>query len=134
MAGQRRAPMAIVMESTLPLMRDAAHGEWEPGLLARGYQFAMFDGLNRYYVAHEHVGLLPAFSCGPNVFDNFTLNGTANSPFCAVLNARIQAPEERQRQLSAELHASEQVIAAIRRVPAPDGTFLSNSGIRRTFS
>ena len=30
---------------------------WEPLLTAQGYRFALFDGLNRYYVAEEHAAL-----------------------------------------------------------------------------
>lgn len=51
-----------------------ANGEerWEPLLLAANYQFAAFDGLNRYYVrAEEAEALTPRFSPPVNVLDNF---------------------------------------------------------------
>jgi hypothetical protein len=38
-----------------------AWGEWEPALLAQGYRFAWFDGLNRFYVADKAAELLARF-------------------------------------------------------------------------
>jgi hypothetical protein len=43
-------------------------------LLARGYTFAYFDGLNRFYVANEHAELSAVLAVPPNVFDNYIQN------------------------------------------------------------
>ena len=40
-------------------------------VVGHNYQFAYFDGLNRYYVAHEHRDLLDALQIQANVFDDF---------------------------------------------------------------
>ena len=32
--------------------------DWEPFLIAQGYRFALFDTLNRFYVAQEHRDIL----------------------------------------------------------------------------
>ena len=67
-------PWIIVIEATLPLTQTDASSTWEPGLLAAGYRFAYFDGLNRFYIATEHWGALHHhFAAPPNVFDHFTL-------------------------------------------------------------
>ena len=46
-------PKVIVAEAILPGSGEPAWGEWEPYILAQGYQFTLFDTLNRFYVAEE---------------------------------------------------------------------------------
>lgn len=67
----RVRPWVVLVEATEPNSQIPSHGAWEPLLLDRGYLFAYFDGLNRYYVADEHRELLDAFRAPPNVFDDF---------------------------------------------------------------
>ena len=50
---QRFRPKVIVIEAVMPGSNEPAWGEWEPFLLAQGYRFALFDTLNRFYVAEE---------------------------------------------------------------------------------
>jgi len=64
-------PWIILLEATLPLSVEESYSDWEPLLLNAGYEFAYFDGLNRYYVAGEHENLKAAFRTPPNVFDEF---------------------------------------------------------------
>ena len=52
----------------------STHGSWEKLILDSGYEFAYFDGLNRFYVAEEKKDLIPAFGCPPNVFDDYILS------------------------------------------------------------
>lgn len=87
--GKSRArPWIVVVESTLPLSQIETHQEWEGSLLRLGYTPVYFDGLNRYYVAAAHPELKAAFAAPPNVFDGFTLNGTASAPFQTLLEQR----------------------------------------------
>ena len=44
---------------------------WEPPLLAAGYHFALFDGINRFYVRDEDRHLLPRFATMANFADDF---------------------------------------------------------------
>lgn len=68
----RFRPWVLVIEATRPLSQEPDHAVWENGLLAQGYRFAWFDGLNRFYVAEEQAAaLLPYFTVQPNVFDGF---------------------------------------------------------------
>ncbi len=46
-------PKVIVIEAVTPGTGEPAWTEWEPFLLAQGYRFALFDTLNRFYVAQE---------------------------------------------------------------------------------
>ncbi|MDP3559384.1 MAG: FkbM family methyltransferase [Legionellaceae bacterium] len=62
-------PWIVLLEATWPDL--SAYQDWEPILLNADYQFAYADGLNRFYIANEHIDLLPQFQYPPNVFDSF---------------------------------------------------------------
>jgi FkbM family methyltransferase len=69
----RWRPWILVVEATEPLTNTPSHQSWEPALLASGYEFCLFDGISRFYVAAEHAGRLKhALSYPPNVLDNYT--------------------------------------------------------------
>jgi FkbM family methyltransferase len=107
-------PWVVIVESTLPLTQVESYQAWEPLLLKRGYSRVYYDGLNRYYLSDHHPELLPSFGSGPNVFDGFSLNGTANAPFCTLVNTRLAALEEKYHQETTRLiqvHAERQAQA-----------------------
>jgi FkbM family methyltransferase len=100
-------PWIVVVESTLPLTQIETRENWEAILVAYGYAAVYFDGLNRYYISNEHPELKAAFSAPPNVFDQFTLNGTASATFHKKMEERYQeklaeasAQVEQQKQLT----------------------------------
>jgi FkbM family methyltransferase len=64
-------PWVILVEATKPLSADPSHDDWEFGLLSQGYDFVYFDGLNRFYLSHDHSELRAKLALPPNVFDNF---------------------------------------------------------------
>ncbi len=86
-------PWILVIESMLPSTQIARHVEWENLVLLKGYDFAYFDGLNRFYVLKEQANLKQAFDCGPNIFDGFTLSGLASHPFYAAVAAKTHHAE-----------------------------------------
>ena len=49
----RFRPKVIVVEAIAPMSNEPAWQEWEPFLLSKDYRFALFDTLNRFYVAQE---------------------------------------------------------------------------------
>jgi FkbM family methyltransferase len=55
---RRFRPKAIIIEAVAPLTGEPAWQDWEPFLLQEGYRFALFDTLNRFYVAQEHPDIL----------------------------------------------------------------------------
>src|ERR1051325_2963718 len=55
---RRFRPKVVVMEAIAPGSKEPAWAEWEPFLLEQGYRFALFDTLNRFYVAEEHPDTL----------------------------------------------------------------------------
>src|SRR5262245_64192418 len=72
-------PWIILVEATLPNSQEESYSDWEPLLLNAGYEYAYFDGLNRYYVAGEHENLKAAFKAPPNIFDDFVRSGRVES-------------------------------------------------------
>jgi len=54
---RRFRPKVVVAEALAPVTLAPSFEEWEPLLIDNNYRFALFDGLNRYYVAGEHAGL-----------------------------------------------------------------------------
>jgi FkbM family methyltransferase len=109
----RRRPWVVVIESTVPLKGELVHMAWEPRLLAMGYRFAHFDGLNRFYVSDAHLDLLDRLATGPNVFDDFALSGEASAPFTRLVNARAMRAETERDAVVAAL-AEQAAVAAAR--------------------
>jgi FkbM family methyltransferase len=67
----RFRPRVLVVESTLPLSRTPSHDTWEALVLGAGYKFAVFDGLNRFYVREEDAALIEALAVPPSTLDEF---------------------------------------------------------------
>jgi FkbM family methyltransferase len=55
---KRFRPKVIVAEALTPGTGEPAWQDWEPLLLAQGYRFALFDTLNRFYVAQERPEIM----------------------------------------------------------------------------
>jgi FkbM family methyltransferase len=79
-------PWIVLVESTRPTSSEVSYSAWEPQLVALGYEFVYFDGLNRFYVSIDHPELKASFGPGPNIFDDFTLSGLASAPFTHRIN------------------------------------------------
>ena len=54
----RFRPGIVLVEAIAPLSGEPTWQHWETSLLAKGYRFALFDTLNRFYVAEERQDLL----------------------------------------------------------------------------
>ena len=63
-------PWVLCIEANLPNERDRVDVSWEPGVLAAGYVFVFYDGLNRWFLADEHCELARHFASPISVFDN----------------------------------------------------------------
>jgi FkbM family methyltransferase len=64
-------PWIVLVESVLPSTQTPSYASWDAALLALGYDYVYFDGLNRFYVSHQQPQLKAAFGPGPNCFDAF---------------------------------------------------------------
>lgn len=104
-------PWVLVLEATLPMSQVESFENWETLLLDNQYVFAYADGLNRYYVAHEHTELLAAFKYPPNVFDEFQLAAQVEARRLAdQAHAYAQQAELSLRLLQSELDRATQNI------------------------
>jgi FkbM family methyltransferase len=56
----RWRPWILVVEATEPNRPEPSHERWEGGVLAAGYRFCLFDGLNRFYVHREKADAFAA--------------------------------------------------------------------------
>ena len=66
----RWRPRVVLVEAVAPGSMAEAWGGWEPDLLARGYRFAFFDRLNRFYVAEDAEELAARFPAEPASWDS----------------------------------------------------------------
>jgi FkbM family methyltransferase len=65
----RWRPWVVMIEATAPGSTELVHDRWESMLLEAGYQFCLFDGLNRIYVHEDHQELVPSLSYPVSPFD-----------------------------------------------------------------
>jgi len=65
---QKWRPWIILIESSYD-----SDPHWKSLILDADYQFALCDGINRYYVAQEKLELLVPLSLPPNFLDDFKL-------------------------------------------------------------
>jgi FkbM family methyltransferase len=69
---RRWRPWVLVVEATEPNTTTPTHEQWEHVVRDAGYEFCLFDGLSRFYVAEERADLLrPALSYPANVLDAY---------------------------------------------------------------
>jgi FkbM family methyltransferase len=54
-------PFVFCIEAVQPLTEIPSYSAWEKILMDNNYVFAMFDGVNRFYVHKDHIDLLPRF-------------------------------------------------------------------------
>ncbi len=64
-------PWVVVVEATVPTTQIESSLSWEKFLLDADYEFACFDGLNKYYVSKEKAVLKNRLKLPVNVFDEF---------------------------------------------------------------
>lgn len=93
-------PWIIVVESTTPMSTERADEIWRQQLIDRNYEFCYFDGLNCFFVSKDRLALKKAFNSPPNVFDDFSLSGTATSGILNFVKRKFaeqnRAAEERE--------------------------------------
>jgi FkbM family methyltransferase len=68
---KRFRPRVLVIEATRPGTPTPAYREWEPLVLSARYEFALFDGLNRFYVRAEDRSLADSLAIPANYFDTY---------------------------------------------------------------
>ena len=111
---RRWRPRVIVVEATFSNSQVPNYDKWEDLVIDRGYGYASFDGINRYYVADEEADLADLLAPA-NVLDDFV-------PASMVL---IDEELERLRgyiaHLEREIGLKNEHIAAIQALLRPSG-------------
>ena len=82
----RHRPWVVCIEAVEPGSRHRNHVAWESAVLSDDYLFVAFDGVNRWYVAHEHANtptadgytLAESIATPLNVFDTGTDGWTSD--------------------------------------------------------
>jgi FkbM family methyltransferase len=87
-------PWIVVIEATNPLSQERTETAWQHHLTDRDYELCYFDGLNCYFVSKQHPELKGAFSTPPNLFDDFSLSGTGDTPISALMRSRLAEKED----------------------------------------
>lgn len=103
----RFRPWIILIESTLPNSKQSNHNEWEYLLVDKEYEYAYFDGLNRFYVSKEKTHLKSSFSAPPNVYDVFS---TSKLVELQQLSSELQQTNEHLANVSREDQAQLQIL------------------------
>jgi FkbM family methyltransferase len=68
---KKNRPWIIIIEATKPNSNIESYKEWDYLIEPFDYSCIYFDGLNRFYIAKEHIDLAVNFKSPPNVFDKF---------------------------------------------------------------
>lgn len=85
---QKNRPWIVVVEAVRPGSNEAAWSDWEPGILAAGYEFVWFDGLNRFYLREESAALRKHFCIPVNLFDGVKIPWLQNAVSSCELRLR----------------------------------------------
>lgn len=133
LAGWKESPLrpwVVIIEATRPSSTELSHHEWEDLILRKGYLFAYFDGLNRYYVSENHADLKDSLSTPPNVFDKFVLS--ANHHLCGISQTETQLVRSRmmraeRTQESARLALKNKLDIADQRYRELEGAYLNQT-------
>jgi len=91
----RIRPTVIVVESIAPGSRCTNQPEYyamqHEYLVAHRYNYRLFDGLNRYYLADEHMGLSDRLDAPANALDDFI---SFQMLYCGFLQGRSSVSTE----------------------------------------
>jgi FkbM family methyltransferase len=137
-------PWALVIEATAPLTNAPTHDQWEDLVLSAGYQFCLFDGLSRYYVAEERAEELASpLSYPACVLDTFNRalseQEQAEKDELVSLRERVEGLDEDVRNAAREVVrwralAIEGITTATRPVTSSPDAQQELEAMRRTIS
>lgn len=72
-------PVVVCVEAVHPASAEPSFGDWEQLLVEAGYLFALFDGVNNYYLRADSAQLLPQFNAGVNCNDQYRILTASDS-------------------------------------------------------
>lgn len=89
-------PWIVVVEATVPDSQVENFSGWEGALVGKAYEYVYGDGLNRFYLAKEHMELSGAFKYPPNIFDGFVTSELQD----AIADATASEAQAQRSQLA----------------------------------
>lgn len=101
-------PWIVVVEATVPDSQVENFLGWEGALVGKAYEYVYGDGLNRFYLAKEHMELSSAFKYPPNVFDGFVTRELQDLVEARRLIERMSADENRAKNELARMKLAKQ--------------------------
>ena len=90
-------PIVVLVEAVEAWSTTPTHEAWEHILLDAEYEFAAFDGINRFYVDRDHHDLIPALAYPISALDRFVTASARDEVVAA--NERVHEAEIRVREL-----------------------------------
>jgi FkbM family methyltransferase len=97
-------PVVVLVEAVETWSTTTTYEAWEHILLGADYEFAAFDGINRFYVDRDHVDLVPALAYPISVLDRFVTASARDREVAAEeAENRFRRAEERGRSESERL-------------------------------
>jgi FkbM family methyltransferase len=113
----RFRPLVVVVEAIDPSTWEPSYGSWEPVLLAAGYEFAIDDGINRFYARSDRPDLKHSLAQPVSPIDGFfqwpileaaQKAAIANEIMAAQAQLTVTGLErdKRMKELEVELQAS----------------------------
>lgn len=123
-----RRPWIVIIEANFPGSQTPCHETWEELILAKGYHYVYYDGLNRFYISDQHRALDDHFTLPPNIFDGFQFDPLSDH---AIVIQRLHQAEIAARERDGAIAAAadkaglEQQIAALRTASEGDRAIAS---------
>jgi FkbM family methyltransferase len=114
-------PRVLVIEATLPLTTTPSHELWEPSVLAHGYLFAAFNGVNRFYLREDLRDRLDRLATPINVFDHYVTHELlVHHQRARELEHQVAVEVERQAELKRSWEMERQAMVDVQAAMAAE--------------
>ncbi len=110
---ERWRPWVVVAEATLQLSTMTNFAEWHALLERHDYEFCLFDGLNRFYIAAEHADLGQSMSYPACLRDEPFHQYRKLNLAVANLEQQVRAVEDANEQRRKAVESAQGTIAGI---------------------
>lgn len=113
----RWRPWVLVVEATEPNRRTSSHTRWEDRVLAAGYRFCLFDGVNRFYVHSSKADdLQDRLSSPACIFDEGFRRSVDAARRAIELESLASAAQARTKELEGLVRDADRRAERFRRV------------------
>ena len=106
-------PWIVLVEATLPMSQIECYEDWEYILINENYEFVYADGLNRFYIAREHLELKDSFKYPPNVFDDFVRLSQVEAENRAIESSELANKDSFIQELNSKIASLENELISV---------------------